>query len=165
MAKRTREKISFIEKVQFQDVERAKRAVALAKINQIRILIGLVFAVISTGFTAFGLFGDGDKVLCFATAFLLAFPAYLIGGGIFKALKAAWKVAKIGWFIIPVFPADLLCGIGTLIIGMFCFFCIPVFFVGANYLQHKRTLDAANSYLAQCGYAMAVVEAVSATGA
>ena len=40
MAKKQKEKL--FEEVQFQDVERAKREVTLAKINQIRILIGFI---------------------------------------------------------------------------------------------------------------------------
>ena len=159
MAKKKREKITLIEQVQFEDVERAKRAVSLAKVNQIRILIGLVFAVIATGFTIFGLFGKGDGSWL-ATTILCAIPAYLIGGGIGKALKAAWKVAKFGWFLIPVFPIDLLIGLVGLIWGGFAFFCVPVFFVGINFIQHKRTLDAAKAYLAMCGY---VYESESAT--
>lgn len=163
MAKKKKEKIQLIEQVQFEDLERAKRAVSLAKINQIRILIGLVFALVATGFTAYGLFGKANMDSWFPVTLLCAVPAYLIGGGIGKALKAAWKVAKIGWFLIPVFPADILFGFAFLLLGMFGFFCVPAFFVGVNYIQHKRTLDAANSYLAQCGYVAAVSERASAT--
>ena len=158
MAKKKKEKVQLIEEVLFKDLEHAKRAVAFAKVNQIRILIGLAFALVATGFTAYGLFGKAavDKWLPYAM--LCAIPAYLIGGGIFKALKAAFKVAKIGWFLIPVFPADLVFGLFFLVLGIFGFFCVPAFFVGMNFIQHKKTLDAANSYLAQCGYVAAAAE-------
>lgn len=154
MARKKREKTKLIEDVLFTDFEQAKRAVTLAKINQIRILIGLAFALVATGFTAYGIFGQAEVGNWFPYTIICAIPAYLIGGGIFKALKAAWKVAKIGWFLIPVFPADLLGGIVFLFFGIFGFFCVPVFFVGINYVQHKKTLDAAKRYLAQCGYAL-----------
>lgn len=158
MAKKQRGKINLIESVQFEDLERAKRTVSLAKINQIRILIGFVFALAATGFTAYGYFSHAAFGEWFLGTMLCAIPAYLIGGGIFKALKTAWKIAKIGWFLIPVFPVDVLFGIGFLFLGLCGFFCIPAVFVGINYVQHKRTLDAAQSYLAQCGYAMSSVE-------
>lgn len=154
MAKKQREKVKLIETVQFNDLERAKRTVTFAKINLIRIIIGFVFALAATGSTAYGLFGQPADSTWVGYTMLFAIPAYLIGGGIFKALKTAFKFAKIGWFIIPVFPADLLFAIAFLIFGLFGFFCIPAIFVGLNYIQHKRTLDAAKSYLAQCGYVM-----------
>lgn len=158
MAKKKKEKVKLIEAVQFDNLERAKRAVTLAKVNQIRILIGFLFAVASTGFTAYGIFGKAEIFQWFPYTIILAIPAYLIGGGIGKALKAAWRVAEFGWFLIPVFPADVLFGFAFLFIGMFGFFCVPVFFVGLNYVQHKKTLDAARSYLAECGYAATTIE-------
>ena len=158
MTKKQKEKVSLIETVQFTDLERAKRTVTLAKINLIRIIIGFVFALVATGFTAYGLFGKAEIGAWFPYTILCAVPAYLIGGGIFKALKSAFKFAKIGWFLIPVFPADILFAVAFLFFGMFGFFCIPAVFVGLNYIQHKRTLDAANSYLAQCGYTVSVTE-------
>lgn len=159
MAKKKREKEKLFEAVQFKDFEQAKRAVTLAKINQTRILIGMVIALISTGFTAYAIFGNAEQPMeYFSYAFLLAIPAYLIGGGIVKALKQAWKIAKIGWFLIPVFPIDLAIGLVALIWSFFAFFCIPAFFVVGNYIQHKNTLQAAKSYLAQCGHAMSPIE-------
>lgn len=159
MAKKQKEKTKLIEAVQFKDVERAKRAVALAKINQIRILIGLVIAIVATGLTAYGLFGKPeDPVVFIFLAPFLAVPAYLIGGGIGNVLKTAWKITKIGWFLIPVFPADVLFAIAFFFFSIFGMCLVPVIFVGLNYLQHKQTLDAAKSYLAQCGYAASSVE-------
>ena len=158
MAKKQREKTKLIEDIQFKDLEHAKRMVTLAKINQIRIFIGLAFAIASTCFTAYGLFGSPADETWVGFALFLAIPAYLIGGGIFKALKVAGKIAKIGWFLIPMFPADLLFGIAFFFFGVFCLMFVPVFFVGINYIQHNRTLNAAKSYLAQCGYAVSGIE-------
>ena len=44
MAKKQKQKEKLFEEVQFQDIERAKREVKFAKVNQIRILIGFVFS-------------------------------------------------------------------------------------------------------------------------
>ncbi len=153
MAKKQREKEKLFEDVQFQDVERAKREVKFAKINQIRILVGFIIAVISTIFTAIAIWGNAkEPSLFWLLAGFFAIVAYLIGGGIFKALKVAGKITKIGWFIIPVFPADVLIAIACFIFSVVGLLFLPIIFVGINYVQHKKTLDAATSYLAQCGY-------------
>lgn len=89
-------------------------------------------------------------------AALPAIPAYLIGGGIGKAVKAAWKITKIGWFLIPVFPADVLLAIAFFILSLFVFFYLPIIFVGLNYVEHKRAYNAAQAYLAQFAPKMAV---------
>lgn len=155
MARKKRERTKLVEDVQFKDFEQAKRAVTLAKVNQIRILIGLVIALVATGLTAYGILGDAeDPVMYIGLAPFLGVVAYLVGGGIGNALRTAWKITKIGWFLIPVFPVDLLLGIAFFFISIFGLLCIPAVFVGLNYLQHNKTLQAAKSYLAQCGYAL-----------
>ena len=156
MAKKQKQKEKLFEQVQFQDIERAKREVKFAKINQIRILIGFIIAIVSTVFTAIAIWGNAEDPSKFwLLAAFFAIPAYLIGGGIFKALGVAWKITKIGWFLIPVFPADVLIALACFIFAVLGLLFAPIIFVGINYVQHKRTLDAATSYLAQCG---AVVE-------
>ncbi len=153
MAKRQKEKL--IEEIQFQDVERAQRTVARAKSKQIRILIGLGLALIATILALIGMFGNAENgTVYLGFGWMLAVPAYLIGGGIKNVLKLAWKITKIGWFIIPVFPADFLIAFLCFVFSIFGLLCIPVIFVGINYMQHQKTLDAAISYLAQCGYAV-----------
>lgn len=160
MAKKQKQKEKLFEEVQFQDIERAKREVKFAKINQIRILIGFIFSLVAIVFTALMLWGNKENTSMYATiAILLAVPSYIIGGGIFKALKVAWKITKIGWFLIPVFPADVLIALACFFFAVIGLLFVPVIFVGINYVQHKRTLDAATSYLAQCG---AVVETATA---
>ena len=159
MAKKRKENAKLFETVQIKNLQHAKRMVALAKANQIRILIGLVLAVIATGFTICGLKGMGkDPTMTCMTGFIIAVPAYLIGGGIFKALGFAWKIAKFGWFLVPVFPVDLMIGFLCLFYSVFCLMFVPIFFVGMNFIQHKKTLDAARDYLAQRGYEAAYAE-------
>lgn len=153
MARKKKQRTKLIEDIKFKDFEHAKRAVTLAKVNQIRILIGLLLAAIATGFTAYGLFGNAaDPLVTCLKGLFIAVPAYLIGGGIFKALGLAWRIAKFGWFVVPFFPADLVFGFFFLFVSIFGLMFVPVFFVGMNYIQHKKTLDAAKSYLAQSGY-------------
>lgn len=154
MAKKERTKEKLFEDVQFEDIERAKRELKLAKFNQIRVLIGFIISLVAIVFTAIAIWGnteDSDKF--WILAMLLAVPSYIIGGGILKALKVAWKITKTGWFLIPVFPADVLMAIMFFFFSVMGLLFVPVIFVGLNYVQYKKTLDAAKSYLAQCGYA------------
>ena len=152
MAKKQRQKEKLFEDVQFQDIERAKREVKMAKFNQIRILIGFVISLIAIVFTALAIWGNPDNKDTFLTlAVLLALPSYIIGGGILNALKVAWKITKIGWFLIPVFPADILIALACLFFAIMGLLFVPVIFVGINYVQRKKTLDAAVSYLALYG--------------
>lgn len=147
MAKKKKEEVKLIEDAVFDSVEKAQKEVKFAKINMIRTLIGAAFAVLSTVLLLIALFGKDSNYYMYAA--LPAIPAYLIGGGIGKAVKAAWKITKIGWFMIPVFPADVLLAIAFFILSLFVFFYLPIIFVGLNYVEHKRAYNAAQAYLAQ----------------
>ena len=150
MAKKQKEKL--FEEVVFQDIEKAKREVKFAKINQVRILIGFGLSLIATVFTALSLWGNPENHYTFlGLAGVLAIPSYLIGGGIFKALGVAWKITKISWVLIPVFPVDIIIAIFCFFVSFYACLFVPVIFVGINYIQHKRTLAAAKSYLELCG--------------
>ena len=156
MAKKRKKKAELFETVQFQDFERAKREVSFAKINQIRILIGFLLAVLATYISFTGMQNQSDGAL--VGGGFLGFFSYIIGGGLGKAIKTAWSITKICWFLIPVFPLDL--GL-ALLGGVFAFYglmFVPVIFVGMNYIQHKRTLDAAKRYLAECGRAVSQIQ-------
>ena len=154
MAKKKKEEVKLIEDAVFDSVEKAQKEVKFAKINMIRTLIGAAFAVLSTVLLLIALFGKDSNYYMYAA--LPAIPAYLIGGGIGKAVKAAWKITKIGWFLIPVFPADVLLAIAFFILSLFVFFYLPIIFVGLNYVEHKRAYNAAQAYLAQFAPNMAV---------
>ena len=140
-------KVKLIEEAVFESVETAQREVKFAKVNMIRTLIGTAFAVLSTILLLIALFGQDSQYYVFAA--LPAIPAYLIGGGIGKAVKAAWKITKIGWFLIPVFPADVLLAIAFFFLSLFVFFYLPIIFVGLNYVEHKRAFKSAEAYLVQ----------------
>ena len=154
MAKKKKEEVKLIEDAVFDSVEKAQKEVKFAKINMIRTLIGAAFAVLSTVLLLIALFGKDSNYYMYAA--LPAIPTYLIGGGIGKAVKAAWKITKIGWFMIPVFPADVLLAIAFFILSLFVFFYLPIIFVGLNYVEHKRAYNAAQAYLAQFAPNMAV---------
>ena len=131
--------------VEFSSYEQAQDQAQKALGKRNRVLIGLALSVLATGLTLFGLFGghpDGQGMMYLALAFFTAIPAYILGGGFGKALKAAGKLAKFGWLIIP-FPYDLITGFMTLIIAGFLFFCAPFFFVVKNALNANTEYNEA----------------------
>ena len=147
-------KVNLIEETMFDTVETAQREMKFAKINLIRILIGAAFAVLSAILLLVALIGKDSQYYMFAA--LPAIPAYLIGGGIGKAVKAAWKITETGWYLIPVFPADVLLAVAFFFLSLFAFFYLPIIFVGMNYIDHKRALKAAEAFLAQFAPSAAV---------
>ena len=60
--------------------------------------------------------------------------------------------------MIPIFPIDLLFGFAFLVLGLYGLMFLPVIFVGLNFIQHKKTLDAAKRYLAECRHNAAMAE-------
>lgn len=144
-----------METVQFKDVERAKRAVSMAKINHIRILIGLAIALIATGITVYQFFVVKSREMeYYLVPAVVGVFSYLVGGGIFDVLRTVGAITRTAWWLIPIFPFNLIIAILGFFLGIFCLCLVPVIFVGLNYKRQKQTLDAARSYLAMCGYVM-----------
>lgn len=156
MAKKQKKKATLFETVQFRDLKEAKRAVTYAKINQIRILIGFVLAVVATYLSYTGMTNQSDGAL--VAGGFLGFFSYIVGGGLGRAIKTAWNITKICWFMIPIFPLDL--GLALLggIFSLYGLMFVPVLFVGMNFIQHKKTLDTAKRYLAECRHNAAMAE-------
>lgn len=155
MAKKKKEKVKLIETVQFQDLKEAKRAVSMAKVNQLRILLGFILAVIATYLSFTGL---QNQTEAWIGGFFLGFFAYIIGGGLGKAIKTAWNITKFCWYVIPIFPIDLCIALAGFVFSLWGLMFVPIFFVGMNYIQHKKTLDAAKRYLAECRHNAAMAE-------
>lgn len=146
-----KKKASLFETVQYKDFERAKRAVKFAKVNQIRILIGFLLSIVATYLSFKGL---ADQSEIWVGGLFLGIVSYLIGGGIGRAIKTAWNITKICWFMIPFFPLDLGLALLGFIFSLYGLMFVPIFFVGMNYIQHKRNLDEAKRYLAAAGQAV-----------
>ena len=157
MAKKQKKKATILETVQFQDLKQAQRAVSLAKINQLRILLGFILAVIATYLSWTGL---QNQTEAWVGGFFLGFFSYNIGGGLGRAIKTAWGITKFCWFVIPVFPIDLCIALAGFVFSLYGLMFVPVFFVGMNFLQHKKTLDAAKRYLAESRHNAAMVAAM-----
>lgn len=137
-----------IETMEFDSYEAAKEMVTTAKRKRTRHLIALGISAGATALTAYGFLGGSemDPMLYMMMAFLLAIPAYIIGGGFGKVLKTAANLGKFGWLIVP-FPYDIVTGLFTFIFAAFALFCVPIFFTFTNYVQHNRDYKAAKKHL------------------
>ena len=137
-----------IEVVAFNSYEEAKDIARTAKRRKIRHLVAVALSALATGFSAYGLFGVGgtEMVVYFIYAFMLAIPAYLIGGGFGKILKTAGKLGKFGWLILP-FPVDIITGLLTFVLAGFALFCVPLFFTFAGFVESNREYKIAQKHL------------------
>lgn len=141
-------KKNLFETMEFDNYAQAKDLVDGAEKKVKRILIGLGIAAVATLFTVIGLCCSNEmsQMVFFLLAFLFAIPAYIVGGGLGKALKVAKKLAVLGWIIVP-FPIDILTGLCTFIVAIYALFFVPIIFVLINYSQHRKDLKAAQKYL------------------
>lgn len=141
-------KKKLIQHTEFNSYAQAKDMVDTSKRRVTRIFIGLIIAAIASSLTAYACFGNpADPIRFYLFAFLLSIPAYIIGGGFGKALRAAKSLAVFGWFVVPIFPVDLLLLLFTLPLALFCFFLVPVVFVFLNYIQNNTDYREAKKYL------------------
>lgn len=138
--------VKIIETMEFDSYAQAKNMVQTAQKKRTRILIGLVIAAIATFCTVTAFMGNMENAHRMAYSIVLAFPAYLIGGGIGSALKTAANLAIWGWRITR-FPTDVFTGIFAFFASVFIFFFVPFIFVLMNFVKHNRDYLEAKKYL------------------
>lgn len=84
---------------------------------------------------------------CLVVSFILACICYFNVGGYKVAVTWSWKFAKFGWYIVPFFPWDLLCGFIAFVFGLYALFFMPYFTVNHTKKQLSMNLEAANTFL------------------
>ncbi len=123
-------------------------------------LVGVGIAALATIFgiiTLCTLWSDATSKVancCFGFAFLLSLVSYILCGGMGRALKSAWGVAKTMWFLVPVFPVDLCMGIVGFFMGVCMFFCLPIFFVLKSVRERAKEQEVkrVNRQVSQMAY-------------
>lgn len=86
----------------------------------------------------------------YLVAIIGSIVTYVKIGGLGIGVKGAFKIAKAGWFLIPIFPVDLFIFLVALIFSIYALFLIPaviLFFVKKEILAD---LYAAEEYLERC---------------
>ena len=86
-------------------------------------------------------------VILFLVGVIGAIAAYIIGGGVLTAIKTGLRVAHVAWFIVPIFPVDLLIYVGALFVCAAGIFVAPLLFVFIEYRQACKDYDFAEAYL------------------
>ncbi len=150
MAKK--QKKPMFETMVFDDYAAAKKVADKAKIKNILSWIGMAFAVVST-YLAIMLFKTGETG--YIAGIFLSLVAYVLAGGLGRALKFAGRLALFGW-IHFFFPISIFAGLIGFVLGVYCLLFFPVLFVFMSFIQHNRDAKAANDYL-KC-YSKAEVE-------
>ena len=142
-----KEKQGLFKTTQFDDAAYAK----LKRVN-----LGLIISAVATVFSiiAFSTINNQKlSGLCsfsFIVCIVGAIASYIIGGGFGNAVSLAFRISKWGWFLIPIFPVDIIFFFIALEFAILAFFFLPVFFVWMNQLQIKKDKAAAEEYLKYC---------------
>ncbi len=143
MAKK--QKKPMFETMVFDDYAAAKKVADKAKIKNVFAWIGMAVAVWAT-YMGIMLFKTNASEPTYFLGMVLAIVAYILAGGLGRALRFAGRVALFGWASF-FFPISLLTGLLGFILGVYFFLFFPVVFVFMSFIQHNRDAKAANDYL------------------
>ncbi len=140
-----------LEQKTYGDVNEANKILSKARTKLKIARIGLLIAVISTCCLIASFVVDSPETVELAgilagIAVLVGLVAYIVGGGIIIALKAAYKIGMFGWLVVP-FPIDIITGICTFIIAILVFLFLPIIFVSMRYMEIKKEYDTVNLYI------------------
>lgn len=142
------------EQVTFDDVAYARDVVASADDKLEKCKRGLIVGLVaSLGWLIMALIPQVSAFLAclgMLIGVVGTIAAYVLGGGLGKAFSTGFKLAKIGWFIIPIFPVDIFVGITAFCIVGWFFIFVPSLFVFVNMRQISKEKDAAEEFLGYC---------------
>lgn len=96
--------------------------------------------------SVFGIFGN-RFLLLFIPAIIISIICYKKIGGFKTVFSWGWKLAQIGWFIVPVFPVDLLVGLLFFIAVPYFFLLHPIVLVYIFKKQAQKDIKQADEYL------------------
>ena len=119
--------------------------------------LGLQVAVIASIFAVFCLMLAFDVVsidlpIPIENAMLLiclggSLVSYVMAGGILKSIRYSFRIAIVGWCIIPIFPIDLCIGLLALMLSVLTFIFVPIVSIGINYVQTKKDIEDAELFI------------------
>lgn len=78
---------------------------------------------------------------------VISIISYIIGGGVGMAIKFAWKMGKIGWYILPIPLVDLAFALMVFFFALVGALYVPVLFIWLSSKQIKRDQEEAEEYL------------------
>lgn len=83
-------------------------------------------------------------------ALIIGIICYKEIGGFKTALHWGWKAAQIGWFIVPIFPIDIIVGFVFLIGIPYYLLFMPAIIVYVFKRQAQNEIKEADKYLSYC---------------
>lgn len=90
--------------------------------------------------------GHGLQMLA-SPAVIGAIVTYVLIGGLGLGFKAAGRIAKTGWRLIPVFPIDMFFLVFAFLFAVYALFLIPIIILRSIRKQISADLQAAELYL------------------
>lgn len=145
--KKGKKKVEFFDVETIPNEDAARQIIEKNNAKLKRGQIGMILAVIATIGMQIALRNEGDYPLLAAVGWITMLISYILAGGILKAIKAAIKLAKIGWMITPVPAIDICIAAAGLMIGVVLLVSVPIVFVVLNYLETRKNIEQAELYL------------------
>lgn len=131
------------------------------EVRKKRGLVGLLVALVAEVFyiLAFTLSRSDVTTALADVLIIMALVAtvvsYIIGGGILTAIKTFFGIIKWSWFLIPIFPIDIIFVILGAFVGLLALIFAPLLYVLINQIKTRREMTA---YLDYVGYDKAAQE-------
>lgn len=147
-------------------LEKAENGKKIAKVQLF--LMFLVLAGIIGGAVLFTTIDGDDSTTALLKTSLLTLPtllsyvaiimsivAYHKGGGFGKYMKTFKEIAKWGWLLIPIFPADIGVAMMAICFGLVLMLYFPIIFISMHVKSIRKNSAAAEDYIRRCGTAVA----------
>ena len=122
-------------------LENVQKAMKIGTIATVGTVIGLILLA-----TGGDIIADIGSLLLVVTA-VISIISYIIGGGVGMAIKFAWKIGKIGWYILPIPLVDLAFALMVFFFALVGALYVPVLFIWLSSKQIKRDYEEAEEYL------------------
>lgn len=84
-------------------------------------------------------------------AIAVSIIAYHKGGGFGKYMKTFKEIAKWGWLLIPIFPADLCVALMAIAFGLTVMLYFPVIFISMHEKSIRKNSAAADDFIRRHG--------------
>ena len=139
-------------------LEKAKKGKKIAKVQLF--LMFLVLAGIIGGAVLFTTIDGDDSTTALLKTSLLTLPtllsyvaiimsivAYHKGGGFGKYMNTFKEIAKWGWLLIPIFPADIFVALTAIGFGLTVMLYFPLAFISMHVNSIRKNTAAAEAYI------------------
>ncbi len=147
-------------------LEKAKKGKKIAKVQLFFMIMILVSAIASGVLVSIAPQDDSaTKTLGYMlitipalfqyVAIAISIVAYHKGGGFGKYMKTFKEIAKWGWLLIPIFPADLCVALMAIAFGLMVMLYFPLIFISMHEKSIRKNSLAAEDFIRRSSAAVA----------